>query len=113
MTVSITSDNLIGGARAAVTDLRGVYRFTLLPGGKYRDVHDRRVRALNVEGVNLSAGGAATINGKLDVGGLQKASPSPASRRRSTSSRRRSPSTGISRSSTSCRTARSLTGLCR
>src|SRR5688572_31890320 len=35
VTVSITSDNLIGGARSAVTDGQGVYRFTLLPGGKF------------------------------------------------------------------------------
>ena len=35
VTVSITSPNLIGGARTAVTDEQGVYRFTLLPGGIY------------------------------------------------------------------------------
>ena len=35
VTVSITSENLIGGPRTAVTDEQGVYRFTLLPGGKY------------------------------------------------------------------------------
>ena len=35
VTVSITSPNMIGGARTAVTDEQGVYRFTLLPGGTY------------------------------------------------------------------------------
>ena len=36
VTVSITSPNLIGGARTAITDEQGVYRFTLLPGGNTR-----------------------------------------------------------------------------
>ena len=35
VSVSIVSDNLIGGPRTAVTDEQGVYRFTLLPGGRY------------------------------------------------------------------------------
>ena len=40
VTVSITSPNLIGGARTAVTDEQGVYRFTLLPGGTYTVTFD-------------------------------------------------------------------------
>ena len=74
VTVSITSPNMIGGARTAVTDEQGVYRFTLLPGGEYVGVV-RRCRAsatLNVEGVNLNAGATATINGKMDVAALQE-----------------------------------------
>ncbi|MGE0044063.1 MAG: carboxypeptidase-like regulatory domain-containing protein [Vicinamibacterales bacterium] len=35
VTVTITSPQMIGGARDAVTDDQGVYRFTLLPGGTY------------------------------------------------------------------------------
>src|SRR5688500_20397894 len=35
VTVSVTSPNLIGGARTAVTNEQGVYRMTLLPGGVY------------------------------------------------------------------------------
>ena len=35
VTVSITSPNMIGGARTAITDEQGVYRFTLLTGGQY------------------------------------------------------------------------------
>ena len=72
MTVSITSDNLIGGARTAVTDTQGVYRFTLLPGGTAKVSFTFPGSPLNVEGVNLSAGGAATINGKLDVAALEE-----------------------------------------
>jgi hypothetical protein len=73
VTVSITSDNLIGGARTAVTDGQGVYRFTLLPGGKYTVKFELSgFGTLNIEGVNLSAGGAATINGKLELATIQE-----------------------------------------
>jgi hypothetical protein len=34
--VSITSPSMIGGARTAITDEQGVYRFTLLAPGLYR-----------------------------------------------------------------------------
>src|SRR5215475_1406766 len=34
--VTITSPAMIGGARMAVTDETGTYRFTLLPAGAYR-----------------------------------------------------------------------------
>src|SRR6478752_6664174 len=73
VTVSVTSSNLIGGARTAVTDTQGVYRFTLLPGGQYTVTFDLTGFAkLNVESVNLSAGATATINGKLEVATLQE-----------------------------------------
>src|SRR3954471_12671218 len=62
VSVSITSSNLIGGARTAVTDAQGVYRFTLLPGGQYTVSFDLTGFAkLNVEAVDLSAGSTATI----------------------------------------------------
>ena len=71
--MSITSPNLIGGARTAVTDAQGVYRFTLLPGGQYTVSFDLTGFAtLNVEAVNLSAGATVTINGKLEVATLQE-----------------------------------------
>jgi hypothetical protein len=73
VTVSVTSSNLIGGARTAVTDAQGVYRFTLLPGGQYTVSFDLTGFAkLNVESVNLSAGATVTINGKLEVATLQE-----------------------------------------
>jgi hypothetical protein len=73
VTVSITSDNLIGGARTAVTDGQGVFRFTLLPGGKYTVKFELAgFGTLNIEGVNLSAGAAATVNGKLDLATIQE-----------------------------------------
>lgn len=73
VSVSITSDNLIGGARTAVTDGQGGYRFTLLPGGRYTVKFELSgFGTLNIEGVNLSAGGAATVNGKLELATIQE-----------------------------------------
>jgi hypothetical protein len=73
VTVSITSDNLIGGTRTAVTDASGVYRFTLLPGGRYTVKFELSgFGVLNIEGVMLTAGGASTINGKLELATIQE-----------------------------------------
>jgi hypothetical protein len=73
VTVSITSPNLIGGARTAVTDNEGVYRFTQLPGGVYVVKFELPgFTTLNVEGVNLSGGSTMTINGKMEVATLQE-----------------------------------------
>ncbi|MBY0493230.1 MAG: carboxypeptidase regulatory-like domain-containing protein [Cyanobacteria bacterium] len=73
VTVSITSDNLIGGPRTAVTDESGTYRFTLLPGGKYTVKFELSgFGTLNIEAVSLNAGGAATINGKLNLATIQE-----------------------------------------
>ena len=73
VTVSITSPNMIGGARTAITDEQGVYRFTLLPGGQYVVSFTLPgFTTLNVEGVGLNAGATATINGKMEVAALQE-----------------------------------------
>lgn len=73
VTVAITSDNLIGGPRTAVTDEQGVYRFTLLPGGRYSVSFTLAgFSTLNITEVTLTAGGAATINGKLKVATLEE-----------------------------------------
>ena len=73
VTVSITSPNLIGGARTAVTDDEGVYRFTQLPGGAYVVKFELPgFTTLNVEGVSLSGGSTMTINGKMEVATLQE-----------------------------------------
>src|SRR5215213_4167319 len=73
VSVSIVSENLIGGARTAVTDASGTYRFTLLPGGKYTVKFELSgFGTLNVEGVSLTAGGASTINGKLELATIQE-----------------------------------------
>lgn len=73
VTVSIASPQMIGGARTAVTDDQGIYRFTLLPGGTYTVSFTLPgFNTLNVEGVTLAAGVTLTINGKLEVATLQE-----------------------------------------
>ena len=73
VTVSITSPNLIGGARTSVTDNEGVYRFTQLPGGVYVVKFELPgFTTLNVEGVNVSGGSTMTINGKMEVATLEE-----------------------------------------
>ncbi|MDP1572159.1 MAG: carboxypeptidase regulatory-like domain-containing protein [Vicinamibacterales bacterium] len=71
--VSIASPNMIGGARSAVTDEQGTYRFTLLPGGTYRVTFTLPgFTTLNIEGVTVSVGATMTINGRLTVATLEE-----------------------------------------
>ena len=73
VTVSITSTNLIGGAREAVSDDQGVFRFTLLPGGRYNVAFSLTgFSNLTVQDVLLAAGATATVNGKLEISTLQE-----------------------------------------
>jgi hypothetical protein len=73
VTVSVTSPNLIGGARTVVTDDQGVYRFTQLPGGAYVVKFELPgFTTTNIEGVAVAAGATMTINGKLTVASLQE-----------------------------------------
>jgi hypothetical protein len=73
VTVSVTSPNLIGGARTAVTDDQGVYRFTQLPGGTYVVKFELPgFTTMNIEEVLVSAGATMTINGKMTVASLQE-----------------------------------------
>ena len=49
--MSISSPNLIGGARSSVTDEHGIYRFTQLPAGVYaKDVILSIIQRLGVRG---------------------------------------------------------------
>jgi len=71
VTVSISSPNLIGGARSSVTDEHGIYRFTQLPAGVYAvKLELAGFTTLNIEGVQVSAGATMTINGRLQVASL-------------------------------------------
>jgi hypothetical protein len=66
--VSVSSPALIGGARTAPTDETGTYRFTLLPPGTYRVTFALPgFKTLNIDGVNVLAGGTITINGPMEV----------------------------------------------
>src|SRR5262245_7776518 len=71
--VSIVSEQMIGGARDAVTNEQGVYRFTLLPSGTYTVTFALSgFRTLNVDAVTLTAGGTMTINGKMELAAIQE-----------------------------------------
>jgi hypothetical protein len=73
VTVSISSPNLIGGARSSVTDEQGIYRFTQLPTGVYAVKFVLAgFTTLNVEDVQVSGGATMTINGKLQVASLEE-----------------------------------------
>src|SRR6185436_20884660 len=54
--VSISSPQMIGGAREAVTDALGTYRFTLVPPGVYQVKFSlASFRVLTVDGVLVTA----------------------------------------------------------
>ncbi len=66
--VSITSPAMIGGARLAVTDEQGVYRFTQLPSGEYQVTFKLSgFKTLNITGVRVDVGATMTINGPLGI----------------------------------------------
>jgi len=66
--VSVASPSMIGGARTAVTDETGTFRFTQLPPGTYRVTFVLAgFKTLNIDGVVLSSDRTMTINGSLEV----------------------------------------------
>jgi hypothetical protein len=66
--VTITSPAMIGGARKAVTDEQGVYRFELLAVGTYRvSFALPGFKTLNLDGVDVTSGSTRTINGAMEV----------------------------------------------
>jgi hypothetical protein len=69
--VSITSPQMIGGAREAVTDSLGTYRFTAVPPGVYQVKFQlASFRALMVDGVVVTANATMTVNAPLQVENL-------------------------------------------
>ena len=73
VTVSITSPAMIGGARTAVTDEQGVYRFTQVPSGEYRvSFAIPGFQTLNIEGVRLTVGATQTINGTMRIDNISE-----------------------------------------
>jgi len=66
--VSITSPSMIGGARTAVTDDQGVYRFSQLVSGEYQVTFKLSgFKTLNITNVRLDVGATMTINGNLGI----------------------------------------------
>ncbi len=73
VTVTLTSPQMIGQPRVAVTDEQGVYRFTLLPTGVFTvGFVLPGFNSLNIEGVNLPTGQTMTINGQLKVATIEE-----------------------------------------
>lgn len=72
VTVTISSPAMIGGERSTVTDAQGAYQLTLLPPGEYRVSFGLSGFAtLTVERVQVTVGATMTVNGKLELAGLQ------------------------------------------
>ena len=72
VTVTISSPAMIGGERTTVTDGQGAYQLTLLPPGEYRVSFGLQGFAtLTVEKVQVPVGATSTVNGKLELAGLQ------------------------------------------
>src|SRR5436189_4953942 len=60
--VSISSPQMIGGPRDAVTDSLGTYRFTLVPPGTYQVKFQlASFRALAIDGVVVTANATMTV----------------------------------------------------
>ena len=73
VTVTVTGESLIGGARAAVTDENGVYRFPALPPGTYSvSAELSGFKPFTQEDVRLQLGQTITVDPRLEVGGLQE-----------------------------------------
>ena len=71
--VSVASPAMIGGARQAITDTLGAYRFTQLAPGVYQvSFRLPSFRALTIQGVTVNAGGTVTINGPLQLDTLSE-----------------------------------------
>lgn len=73
VTVSITSPSMIGGARTAVTDALGSFRFGQLPPGVYKVVFElTSFRALTIESITVNANATATVNAPLQLDTLEE-----------------------------------------
>ena len=72
VTVSVTSEALIGGSRSAVTDENGVYRFPTLPPGTYAvSAELSGFKPFTQQEVRLQLGQTLTVDPRLEVGGFE------------------------------------------
>jgi len=72
VTVTITSTALQGGARSAITDVEGRYRFSALPAGNYQVAFELAGFAAVKRDQRLDTGFVATLNERLAVGGVKE-----------------------------------------
>jgi hypothetical protein len=71
VTITLTSDRLIGGPQTQVSDASGTYRFDRLAPGAYAVKFELQgFRTVDRPDVRISAAFVATINAKLEVGSL-------------------------------------------
>ena len=72
VTVTVSSQSLIGGSRTAVTDENGIYRFPALPPGTYEVKFELSGFRIVTQEAHLQLGQTITSDAKLEVGGLQE-----------------------------------------
>jgi carboxypeptidase family protein/TonB-dependent receptor-like protein len=72
VTVTVSSESLIGGSRTAVTDENGVYRFPSLPPGAYEVKFELAGFRLVSREARLELGQTITSDAKLEIGGVQE-----------------------------------------
>ena len=69
--MSLSGDSLIGGVRTQTSDEGGVYNFERLPPGTYSVKFELTgFRPVEQTGVRVSAAFVATIDAKLEAGGI-------------------------------------------
>lgn len=73
VTVTVSGESIIGGARTVVTDENGTYRFPALPPGTYSlSAELSGFKPFSQENVRLQLGQTITVDAKLEIGGLQE-----------------------------------------
>ena len=73
VSVTLSSESMIGGAQNQVTDARGVYRYDRLAPGAYKLVVELQgFKTMVREDIHVSANFTATVNLQLQVGQLEE-----------------------------------------
>jgi len=73
VSITLTSDRLIGGPQTQVTDTSGTYRFDRLIPGSYNVKFELQgFRTVDRPDVRINAAFVATINGKMEVGAVSE-----------------------------------------
>ena len=73
VTVTASSDSLMGGSRTAVTEVNGVYRFPALPPGTYTVTVELSGFNRATREARLQLGQTTSIDMKLEVSGVKEA----------------------------------------